>query len=113
MASEAEKAAARKIIRDQIHSVLDFGSSAVGYRLMAGVDDIADAMLEAAERARWQPIETAPKDGTIILLADYRYPHRPEISSGFWENRNWTDGSLELSPLTHWQPLPSPPESSK
>ena len=75
----------------------------------------ADARRPAdpAERSHWQLIQTAPKDGTVILLADYRYPDRPEISSGFWENGNWTDGSLELSPLTHWQSLPEPPESSK
>lgn len=61
----------------------------------------------------WQPIATAPKDGTWVLA--------------FWEGRpvswdnygwvRWVDGHLvneagDTFPRmpTHWQPLPEPPE---
>ena len=59
---------------------------------------------------KWQPIESAPKDGTrvllwcpaerfIIFLGNYR-----ESSGGWTEN-----GSYVLEP-THFMPLPEPPE---
>jgi hypothetical protein len=71
---------------------------------------------------RWQPIETAPKDGTRIVLAKY-VGHPDHISSlwwmtlGFWSSRwqNWNDG-IEPSGLadpTHWMPLPPAPALSK
>ena len=69
---------------------------------------------------KWQPIDTAPRDGSKILLARIG---RNEVGenlgiwwacSGFWHSRyeNWNDG-IEPSGLahpTHWQPLPPPPE---
>ena len=68
--------------------------------------------------AMWQPIETAPKNGSAILL----YPCgifgavSPDI--GYW-NRDkdyeaWRtlDGErIEPSP-SHWMPLPTPPEGA-
>jgi hypothetical protein len=66
----------------------------------------------------WQPIETAPKDGTVVLLywptmGIYVYP-----LAGFhmgdeygWElsaNREYG----EVMP-THWMPMPAPPEPPK
>jgi len=68
---------------------------------------------------RWQPIETAPKDGTPILIwqpdkaarfasdfDDLRYAIGYWRTDGreSWGNRN----SSEVCP-THWQPLPLPP----
>jgi len=65
----------------------------------------------------WQPIETAPKDGTEILLADER------VSGGFMtvvsfevvEGNDWVwhtnDGiSYHEKAFTHWMPLPEPPK---
>lgn len=73
--------------------------------------------------AGWQPIETAPKDGTTIL--GYYYG---KILMAHWEadgseNRGgepaWIDGSFDkyeeffVYPLTHWMPLPSAPAAEK
>jgi hypothetical protein len=111
--SEAEKIAARKIVRDHIHTVLDFGRRAGVYWLMDGIDDIVDAALEAAARARWQPIETAPKDGTQILIYDFEVGFRvaewmPIVFGG--PKGHWYSGGNIYVPA-HWQPLPSPLES--
>lgn len=58
----------------------------------------------------WKPIETALKDGQIILAAYQHHPVRP----AYWDqyNERWitigciTEGGEEP---THWMPLPSPP----
>ena len=79
----------------------------------------------------WQPIETAPKDGTIILLCRTTGKREPEVYPGawcpdeteeaeypwlFWERLNkqqvkpngWADGIP-----THWMPLPEPPTGGR
>lgn len=74
-----------------------------------------------ALRDRWQPIETAPKDGTRILLVD----ERGGVFIGHWSDEA-TFGRFETKPgwqifdceddfyswrrvPTHWRPLPAPP----
>lgn len=76
---------------------------------------------------KWQPIETAPKDGTIILVG-WRLPEDTEMQEWFvmqWGHiqRNglfpgdvgmWVapNGSMtwhETNGPTHWMPLPEPP----
>jgi hypothetical protein len=57
--------------------------------------------------SEWQPIETAPKDGTFILVygyGDYHHAFWLDQGNGFWFS---IDDSL-VDP-THWMPLPSPP----
>jgi hypothetical protein len=67
----------------------------------------------------WQPIETAPKDGTHILLGGCK--NGPSVRIGNWGsgqyNRrtrsydpDWADGAGPLTGPTHWQPLPEPPK---
>jgi hypothetical protein len=66
----------------------------------------------------WRPIETAPKDGTIIdvwcacdTLPDGGF-RIPEV---IWEDRYDAFFSNEAGVLaddiTHWMPLPAPPET--
>lgn len=67
----------------------------------------------------WQPIETAPRDGRRILLGD---AYERFVAEGFWEadygdgywcraNEHWTDAhDTNLGMMTHWQPLPAPPD---
>lgn len=69
----------------------------------------------------WQPIETAPRDGSEILVGDFKETDVEDHCYGvvFWREGKWTDGlgpawawSGEFYP-THWMPLPSPPEQGK
>jgi hypothetical protein len=60
----------------------------------------------------WQPIETAPKDGTKILaweFDDYTIVWWGVSASG-WYGWKFSDDWISCYP-THWQPLPAPPES--
>lgn len=60
-------------------------------------------------REKWEPIETAPKDGTTILAWDTL-----EHELMFWHNGAWRNNDLDEVPVqpTHWVPggLPDPPK---
>lgn len=62
----------------------------------------------------WQPIETAPKDGTRIMAYIARIEHTLII---YWEpdtdsEPHWSDEEgFEWTDLTHWMPLPDPPRA--
>lgn len=76
---------------------------------------------------KWRPIETAPKDGTRIIVgkavdgdmwwASSAYwfhepcPHQPRCKPG--THQGWTNGADTLAPPTHWMPLPPPPKEDK
>lgn len=77
----------------------------------------------------WQPIETAPKDGTRVMLwrgftdfglwsemviAEWRddtwmWPAENPSTHGEWEENDLLDG-FECNSFTHWMPLPEAPE---
>lgn len=59
---------------------------------------------------KWQPIETAPKDGTKFL-AWRRHSTIPIIVfyNEDYDQYECNDGHLVFS-LTHWMPLPAPPK---
>lgn len=107
--------------------------AAIERRRSAGAVDLLTAELlplcREAEARQWQPIETAPKDGTVIRLLDYR----GDVYAGFWipgvpkkrrpegyDKFPWgtldtgVDDCLQGSPndgsFTHWMPLPEPPK---
>lgn len=62
----------------------------------------------------WQPIETAPKDGTPVLglfLAFVGDPWAYEVV--FFDDGRWRgaeDPQMAIVPPDLWQPLPSLPE---
>lgn len=72
----------------------------------------------------WQPIETAPKDQTILLYRptassyariapgewdDQRHHARPTPHWMSWHRLALVSDNKEHSP-THWMPLPEPPK---
>ena len=87
----------------------------------------ADA--RALEAQQWQPIETAPKDGTNIILTDGKrvtvgnwhrekpYIHEYRDVAGNYAGQDesdgfdgWVDWSGGITPA-HWMPLPAPPST--
>lgn len=62
------------------------------------------------EDGGWQPIETAPKDGTWILIWGEQWSGAPIPDVGHWDDDDWRDDEhTVLAFATHWQPLPAPP----
>ena len=93
-----------------------------GITLAAVIDDTL-AFLPASAQAtakvqQWRPIETAPKDGTEIILS-----REARVTSGLWFDMGGDDegaegwsgwvsqdgGFSEEHPPTNWMPLPEPP----
>ena len=69
------------------------------------------------EMSEWQPIETAPKDGTEVLV----WSEHGGVESAYWEagcygHSGWTIYQIRTEiaepdfPPTHWMPLPEPPK---
>lgn len=97
----------------------------------AAVIGASVARIEALEAAQtWQPIEIAPKDGSMIIVAQKN--HLKEkfnwASSAYWYDNEpcpcrppkckpgthtgWMAGLDKLSSPTHWMPLPEPPKGA-
>ena len=78
------------------------------------------------QQAEWRHIETAPKDGSYLLLWE-QYSDAPFV--GYWSGGSWSvshehvdaeggwDGANVVDalsmPITHWMPLPPPPTSAE
>lgn len=65
----------------------------------------------------WMPIESAPKDGTRVLLHARHTAHSWPIIVAYWRSgprgTGWFGGKANHAPdgaFTHWMPLPSPPK---
>lgn len=107
--------------------------------LIGGINEMVDCRIRSErEKAGWQPIETAPKDGTRILASLYREAsvdmdgfkmkafrevreiwYQPYQIMGMqmpWHAGDPYDSHDGMAPEhmgeavpTHWQPLPTPP----
>jgi hypothetical protein len=69
-------------------------------------DEEVAALLAKIEALEWQPIETAPRDGTRILLAT----PTGKLADGMWSTRYgvWSWPYVMTEP-THWLPQPIGP----
>jgi hypothetical protein len=88
---------------------------------MEPLDRAMDAIRAQFEKMQWQPIETAPRDGTRILMADATDMDTGQwtetvwhgIPSGFEDDRYDAAHRFDLGGKqpTHWMPLPGLPQS--
>ena len=58
----------------------------------------------------WQPIETAPKDGTRVLIYPSHFMDGKNQSVAWWNGEAWTDDEGPDMHPTHWHPLPDDPK---
>lgn len=72
----------------RIRPVTFADSGETGYRI-TNTGEVIRAALEAL-RESWQPIETAPKDETWVLLYG-DYMGEPKVVCAFWSD-GWSDG---------------------
>ena len=93
-------------------------------RSSMNMGDCMSEALEAALSAMWQPIETAPKDGTLFLVHCAQSIYHPQAHCCFWmedyddDYGEWVITSIgtgeeycEIQP-THWMPMPGAPETT-
>ena len=66
----------------------------------------------------WQPIATAPTDGTVILLYSPKFDSRyggvfqARLVSDYFSDGNeerWISDPFIPTEWTHWMPIPNPP----
>lgn len=62
---------------------------------------------------KWQPIETAPRDGTRVLIYNGEDVLEARYCFGCWQDPVYSEwmGDVAGKP-THWMPLPEPPCTS-
>lgn len=109
------------LTREQIETIMEHGYLSIqkengGYFLNS--DDylmpLCRLALERLEMGEgWRPIETAPKDGTIIIV--YRpngspNGYIPQVGYDYWyKGMAWGRSNADTQP-TLWQPLPAAPQ---
>lgn len=75
-------------------------------RMQAALSTQAE-LLKACE---WQPIETAPKDGTMFVAWSKRDGMMNMVFYSQSSSETWSLGGRIKNPEpTHWAPLPKPP----
>ena len=84
-----------------------------------GIQIDKDRIRELEAMATWQPIESAPVCGEVILLCmpkigAMRDSSVRRVYEGLWNESQCTftsvNGFILLTGATHWMPLPPPPE---
>ena len=88
----------------------------------ASLFEVWQARASQDKSADWQPIETAPKDGTAVLVwnkgcgcwvASYRLPMRGEPQNESHYVHEWRDGGGRWASPTKWMPLPPTPKGQE
>ncbi len=90
--------------------------------IVRAIDALATRPTPAPAEGGWQPIATAPKDGTQIFVARDMGPHGWILGTAHWREVAGLSGwfswgiaggsELGLAHPTHWMPLPQPPKEA-
>ena len=75
---------------------------------------LAALPVDQVKAERWQPIETAPKDGSRLLVTRAPFTGKAPYKIVWWSSSTPKGWRWRLSKLvrfnpTHWMPLPEPP----
>ncbi len=81
----------------------------------AEIDALKQQNAELLAAQQWQPIESAPRDGTrILVFIDSHFSFttvaRWDDDKDCWKSA-WDDQSVYA--VAYWQPLPQPPEKAR
>lgn len=102
--SEGREELRRRILARNTHSRALAENWSIEAANLLTLLDLADA----GER-EWRAIDSAPKDGTRVLVASHDFI----VTAEFWVYEGtglWRDDNGESLPQpTHWMPLPPPP----
>jgi hypothetical protein len=77
-------------------------------------EQVADILANAFDRLSpqeegWRPIESAPRDGTPIILGWHHPIKGWAWNRGAWHGRGWAKVGGSQQPPSHWHPLAAPP----
>jgi hypothetical protein len=75
--------------------------------LLDEVEGMDNRVLRLKEAQRWVPVsERMPeKSGLCLAILDYKFCQCVEAITG-----DWFVNSMQIHNVTHWMPLPEPPE---
>lgn len=117
----------RVVIEDANANILDETQCAAALnRLVAAIlwgarerDALRARVAELEAAARWIPVsERLPGRNTFCLavfdgeVGELHYGPAP-MADGFYFKSSLTSGLCKMTGVTHWQPLPAPPETEK
>ncbi len=96
-------------------------------QILKGLASRVEAAEVTATELNWQPIETAPKDASTVLVMKMHLGKILWAMSAYWDDnepcpcrppkcrpgthRSWRSGLDRIADPTHWMPLPEPPVS--
>ncbi len=73
-----------------------------------------DTLKQGIAMSEWQPIETAPKDGSefLTIIPAEEGKHGPLYDTAYWseEFEDFIQHGCGFEFVTHWMPLPEPPK---
>lgn len=105
----------RKITDAAVRAVTEALSASGGSKILG--KDVDDAALQPSgldtlfHGQQWQPIETAPDEGDVIVIGGRHSTPATVPADGSWWRYHRSNGGLSTPTL--WMPLPAPPTTKQ